>query len=74
VTSAFCSASPAELSTTATLADIDRKVAARTRHRQGLAPVGGKHGFRAPSLGQEFFSSTATNFIAGVPFDVRTFP
>ena len=31
-------------------------------------------GFRAPSLGQEFFSSTATNFIAGVPFDIRTFP
>ena len=31
-------------------------------------------GFRAPSLGQSYFSSTATNFIAGVPFDVRTFP
>jgi len=31
-------------------------------------------GFRAPSLGQEFFSSTATNFIAGQPFDIRTFP
>lgn len=31
-------------------------------------------GFRAPSLGQQFFSSTATNFINGVPFDIRTFP
>ena len=31
-------------------------------------------GFRAPSLGQEFFSSTATNFINGAPFDIRTFP
>ena len=31
-------------------------------------------GFRAPSLGQEFFSSTATNFINGQPFDIRTFP
>jgi iron complex outermembrane receptor protein len=31
-------------------------------------------GFRAPSLGQEFFSSTATNFISGQPFDIRTFP
>ena len=31
-------------------------------------------GFRAPSLQQNFFSSTATNFIGGVPFDVRTFP
>ena len=31
-------------------------------------------GFRAPSLGQEYFSSTATNFIAASPFDIRTFP
>ncbi len=31
-------------------------------------------GFRAPSLHQQWFSSTATNFINGVPFDVRTFP
>ena len=31
-------------------------------------------GFRAPSLHQSFFSSTATNFINGVPFEVRTFP
>jgi iron complex outermembrane receptor protein len=31
-------------------------------------------GFRAPSLAQEFFSSTATNFIGGVPFDIKTFP
>ena len=31
-------------------------------------------GFRAPSLGQEYFSSTATNFIGGVPYEIRTFP
>lgn len=31
-------------------------------------------GFRAPSLGQQHFSSTATNFISGVPYDIRTFP
>ncbi|MGH7496296.1 MAG: TonB-dependent receptor [bacterium] len=31
-------------------------------------------GFRAPTLGQSFFSSTATNFINGVPFEVKTFP
>ena len=31
-------------------------------------------GFRAPSLMQEYFSSTATNFIGGVPFDIKTFP
>jgi iron complex outermembrane recepter protein len=30
-------------------------------------------GFRAPSLQQQFFRSTATNFIGGVPFDIRTF-
>lgn len=31
-------------------------------------------GFRAPSLSQSFYSSTATNFIGGVPFDIKTFP
>lgn len=30
-------------------------------------------GFRAPSLQQQFFQSTATNFIGGLPFDIRTF-
>src|SRR5688572_12482203 len=31
-------------------------------------------GFRAPGLQQAFFTSTATNFINGVPFEVGTFP
>jgi len=31
-------------------------------------------GFRAPSLQQSFFSATATNFIGGVPFEVKTAP
>lgn len=31
-------------------------------------------GFRAPSLNQMFFSSTATNFISGVPKDILTLP
>jgi len=31
-------------------------------------------GFRAPSLQQQFFATTSTNFIGGVPFDVTTFP
>jgi iron complex outermembrane recepter protein len=31
------------------------------------------NGFRAPSLQQSHFSSTATNFIGGVPFEIRTF-
>ncbi|WP_407354147.1 TonB-dependent receptor plug domain-containing protein [Luteimonas sp. R10] len=30
-------------------------------------------GFRAPSLQQQHFQSTSTNFIGGVPFEVRTF-
>ncbi|MFC3550296.1 TonB-dependent receptor plug domain-containing protein [Lysobacter cavernae] len=32
------------------------------------------NGFRAPNLQQQFYSTTATNFISGVPFDIRTFP
>ena len=31
-------------------------------------------GFRAPGLQQTFFTSTATNFIGGIPFEVGTFP
>ena len=31
-------------------------------------------GFRAPGLQQTYFTSTATNFIGGVPFEVGTFP
>ncbi len=31
-------------------------------------------GFRAPGLQQSFFTSTATNFINGIPFEVGTFP
>ncbi|MBI5770099.1 MAG: TonB-dependent receptor [Verrucomicrobia bacterium] len=31
-------------------------------------------GFRSPHLAQQWFSSTATNFIGGVPFDNKTFP
>jgi iron complex outermembrane receptor protein len=31
-------------------------------------------GFRAPGLQQSYFTSTATNFISGVPVEVGTFP
>lgn len=31
-------------------------------------------GFRAPSLQQQYFTTTSTNFINGVPFDITTFP
>ena len=30
-------------------------------------------GFRAPSLQQQYFQATSTNFISGVPFDIVTF-
>jgi len=33
-----------------------------------------QNGFRAPSLQQQFFATTSTNFIDGVPFDITTFP
>lgn len=32
-----------------------------------------QNGFRAPSLQQQFFTTTSTNFIGGVPFDITTF-
>ncbi len=51
------------------------KLSARYEPVKGFAIRGtASTGFRAPSLGQEFFSSTATNFIAGTPFDIKTFP
>ncbi|MCR6644965.1 MAG: TonB-dependent receptor [Terricaulis sp.] len=33
-----------------------------------------QNGFRAPSLQQQFYTATSTNFINGVPFDITTFP
>ena len=33
-----------------------------------------QNGFRAPSVQQQFFTATSTNFINGVPFDITTFP
>lgn len=54
---------------------LDGKLAARYELTKGAAVRGAiGTGFRAPSLAQSFFSSTATNFIGGVPFDIRTFP
>jgi iron complex outermembrane receptor protein len=55
------------------------KVSARVELIPGVAVRGAFNtGFRAPSLGQEFYSSTATNFLnlgAGlVPVEVRTLP
>ncbi|MEO8620546.1 MAG: TonB-dependent receptor [bacterium] len=51
------------------------KVSTRLQLAKGLALRGSAStGFRAPSLMQEYFSSTATNFVGGVPFDIKTFP
>jgi iron complex outermembrane receptor protein len=53
----------------------DGKITARFEPIPGFAVRGAiATGFRAPSLGQSFFSATSTNFIGGVPFENRTFP
>jgi iron complex outermembrane receptor protein len=53
----------------------DGKVTARFEPVPGFAVRGAiATGFRAPSLGQSFFSATSTNFINGQPFENRTFP
>ncbi|MBA2291165.1 MAG: TonB-dependent receptor [Gemmatimonadales bacterium] len=51
------------------------KVTARFEVTPGIAVRGAAAtGYRAPSLAQSFFTSTATNFINGVPFEIKTFP
>jgi iron complex outermembrane recepter protein len=51
------------------------KVASRFTVTPGFVLRGAFNtGFRAPSLQQSFFSSTATNFVNGIPFEVRTAP
>ena len=51
------------------------KVATRLEVTPGLAVrAAASTGFRAPSLAQAWFTSIATNFIDGVPFEVGTFP
>ena len=53
----------------------DGKVTARFEPIPGFAVRGAiSTGFKAPSLGQSFFSATSTNFINGLPFENRTFP
>jgi iron complex outermembrane recepter protein len=54
---------------------VTGKIAARYDVNDSFAIRGSiQNGFRAPSLQQQYFTSTATNFIAGVPFDITTFP
>jgi iron complex outermembrane recepter protein len=54
---------------------VTGKLAARYDFTDSFALRGAAStGFRAPGLQQEFFTSTATNFIGGIPFEVGTFP
>jgi len=49
------------------------KFAARWEPIRGYALRGAiSNGFRAPSLHQQFFTTTSTNFIGGVPVDIST--
>jgi iron complex outermembrane receptor protein len=49
------------------------KFAARYEIVTGFALRGSiSNGFRAPSLQQQYFTTTSTNFIAGVPVDIST--
>jgi iron complex outermembrane recepter protein len=49
------------------------KFAARWEPIRGYALRGSiSNGFRAPSLHQQFFTTTSTNFIGGVPVDIST--
>jgi iron complex outermembrane receptor protein len=49
------------------------KFAARWEFIRGYALRGAiSNGFRAPSLHQQFFTTTSTNFIGGVPVDIAT--
>lgn len=52
---------------------LNGKFAARYEFVPGFALRGSvSNGFRAPSLHQQYFTTTSTNFIAGVPVDIST--
>jgi iron complex outermembrane receptor protein len=52
---------------------VNGKLAARWEFVPGLAVRGSvSNGFRAPSLQQQFFTTTSTNFIAGEPVEIST--
>ena len=54
---------------------LNGKLAARFELVDGFALRGSvSNGFRAPSLQQQFFTTTSTNFIAGAPVDISTLP
>jgi iron complex outermembrane receptor protein len=52
---------------------VNGKFAARWEFLPGYAVRGAvSNGFRAPSLHQQYFTTTSTNFINGVPVDIAT--
>jgi iron complex outermembrane receptor protein len=52
---------------------LNGKIAARYEPVPGYALRGSlSNGFRAPSLQQQFFTTTSTNFIGGLPVDIST--
>ena len=54
---------------------VTGKLAARFEIVDGFALRGSvSNGFRAPSLHQQVFTTTSTNFISGVPVDILTVP
>jgi iron complex outermembrane receptor protein len=55
--------------------NVSGKIALRYDFTEAFALRGSlQNGFRAPSLPQQYFATTSTNFINGVPFDITTFP
>jgi iron complex outermembrane receptor protein len=55
--------------------NLSGKISARYDFTDSFALRGSvQNGFRAPSLQQQFFATTSTNFIGGVPYDITTFP
>jgi len=55
--------------------NVSGKLALRYDFTDSFALRGSvQNGFRAPSLQQQYFATTSTNFINGVPFDITTFP
>ena len=55
--------------------NLSGKLAGRFDFTESVALRGSlQNGFRAPSLQQQYFATTSTNFINGVPFDIATFP
>ncbi|TGX44761.1 TonB-dependent receptor [Sphingomonas naasensis] len=54
---------------------LNGKLAARFEFSPGFAIRGSvSNGFRAPSLHQQYFTTTSTNFISGVPVEISTQP